>query len=380
MKKVLSLIMSFVMFVSITAGLNITVNAKDYASDSTELSLDGQWSDNYWITETNKVHWYRITIPSDGHLELRLRSYHYYTQLALFTYDLSTTIIDDHYFYASGSDNSPETVSSGVALSTGTYYAKVSGYTGRYNLYASYESYGVNDTESKSFDSPQDLPQNHEIVGASTATNKDDWFKIHVTKDNRYSFKLTSYHYYTELNLYNYDLSKLLIDGQYFRASGSDNSPETKTGDIALSPGTYYIKINSNEYGKYHLSWQELTPANCKHDYDGNLKYCRLCGAKNPAYASPKGTKIKKVSGTKKSVAVTWTKVSGVYGYQVQVATDKKFKNKKTVTISMQNATKTTVKKLKAKKKYYIRVRTYKVVNGQRIYSSWTSAKKAKTK
>lgn len=80
-------------------------------------------------------------------------------------------------------------------------------------------------------------------------------------------------------------------------------------------------------------------------------------------------------------MAVTWNKVSGVKGYQVQAATDKKFKkNKKTVTIKKQKTTKTTVKKLKAKKKYYVRVRTYKTVNGKKVYSAWSSVKNVKTK
>ena len=97
--------------------------------------------------------------------------------------------------------------------------------------------------------------------------------------------------------------------------------------------------------------------------------------------SKPKATKIKKVKGSKKAVATTWTKVSGVKGYQVQVATDKKFKkNKKTVTIKKQKTTKKTVKKLKAKKKYYVRVRTYKTVNGKKVYSSWSKIKSVKTK
>ena len=97
--------------------------------------------------------------------------------------------------------------------------------------------------------------------------------------------------------------------------------------------------------------------------------------------SKPKNTKIKKVKAAKKALAVTWKKVSGVKGYQVQVATDKKFKkNKKTVTIKKQKTTKTTVKKLKAKKKYYVRVRTFKTVNGKKVYSSWSSVKRVKTK
>ena len=99
------------------------------------------------------------------------------------------------------------------------------------------------------------------------------------------------------------------------------------------------------------------------------------------AVKKPKSTSIKKAKGSKKAVALEWKKVSGVKGYQVQVATDKKFKkNKKTVNIKKQKTTKTTIKKLKAKKKYYVRVRTYKIVNGKKVYSSWSKVKSVKTK
>ena len=99
------------------------------------------------------------------------------------------------------------------------------------------------------------------------------------------------------------------------------------------------------------------------------------------AVAKPKAAKFKKVKGSKKAIALTWAKVKGVKGYQIQIATDKKFKkNKKTVTIKKQKTTKTTVKKLKAKKKYFVRIRTYKTVNGKKVYSSWSKAKTVKTK
>ena len=99
------------------------------------------------------------------------------------------------------------------------------------------------------------------------------------------------------------------------------------------------------------------------------------------AASKPKSTNTKKIKAAKKAVSVEWKKVSGVNGYEIQVATDKKFKkNKKTVTVKKQKTTKTTVKKLKAKKKYYVRVRTYKIVNGKKVYSSWSKVKSVKTK
>ena len=90
--------------------------------------------------------------------------------------------------------------------------------------------------------------------------------------------------------------------------------------------------------------------------------------AEQVSVAKPKSTNPKKVKAAKKAISVTWKKVGGVKGYQIQLATDKKFKkNKKTVTVKKQKTTKTTVKKLKAKKKYYVRVRTYKIVNGKKV-------------
>ena len=95
----------------------------------------------------------------------------------------------------------------------------------------------------------------------------------------------------------------------------------------------------------------------------------------------PNKTSVKKLKAKKGSVELTWSKTKGVKGYEIQLATDKKFKkNKKTATVKKQKTTKTTVKKLKAKKKYYVRIRTYKTVNGKKVYSSWSKVKSVKTK
>ena len=95
----------------------------------------------------------------------------------------------------------------------------------------------------------------------------------------------------------------------------------------------------------------------------------------------PNKTSVKKSKAKKGSVELTWSKAKGVKGYEIQLATDKKFKkNKKAVTIKKRKTTKTTVKKLKAKKKYYVRIRTYKTVNGKKVYSAWSKVKTIKTK
>ena len=99
---------------------------------------------------------------------------------------------------------------------------------------------------------------------------------------------------------------------------------------------------------------------------------------------APKNNKKVKVASAKagkKSVKVTWKKVKGIKGYQIQYSTNKKFKKgNKTITVKSTKSTSATIKKLKSKKKYYVRMRTYKVVNGKKVYSAWSKAKSVKVK
>ena len=91
--------------------------------------------------------------------------------------------------------------------------------------------------------------------------------------------------------------------------------------------------------------------------------------------------KVNKALAKKNALVVYWNKIANVSGYQIQIATDKKFKkNKKTITVAKQNASKKTVKKLKAKKKYFVRVRAYKIVDGKKVYGKWSKIKTVKTK
>ena len=92
-------------------------------------------------------------------------------------------------------------------------------------------------------------------------------------------------------------------------------------------------------------------------------------------------TSISSIKVKNEAITVKWKKKSGITGYQIQYSSDKKLKkNNKSVTVTKQKTTKATVKKLKSKKKYYVRVRTYKTVNGKKIYSSWSKVKSVKTK
>ena len=95
----------------------------------------------------------------------------------------------------------------------------------------------------------------------------------------------------------------------------------------------------------------------------------------------PKAASVNKLTGEKKAVTVKLNKqTTQTSGYQIQYATKKTFTSAKATNITSNKTTTKTIKSLKAKTTYYVRVRSYKTVSGTKIYSAWSSAKSVKTK
>ena len=109
----------------------------------------------------------------------------------------------------------------------------------------------------------------------------------------------------------------------------------------------------------------------------------KYSGTKNLTFKiNPKGTSISKLTSGKKKFTVKWKKQKNqTTGYQIQYAANSKFsKNKKTITVTKNSTTSKTIKKLKANKKYYVRIRTYKKVGSMKYYSTWSKSKTVTTK
>ena len=99
----------------------------------------------------------------------------------------------------------------------------------------------------------------------------------------------------------------------------------------------------------------------------------------------PKATSISSLKAGSKKFTVKWKKQAiQTTGYQVQYSASSKFSKAKTVTVGKNTTVSKKISKLSGKKKYYVRVRTYKTVkiNGKsiRIYSGWSKAKAVTTK
>ena len=132
---------------------------------------------------------------------------------------------------------------------------------------------------------------------------------------------------------------------------------------------------------------------------EGNVAYwkCSFCGkcfsdkacTKEVTADSriiPRGTTISKVAAASKGFTVTWKKPTGNYlkhttGYEVQYALDSKFKKSpKTVAITKNGTVTKKVTKLKAKTKYFVRVRTYRTIDKKKVYGPWSKVKNITTK
>lgn len=90
---------------------------------------------------------------------------------------------------------------------------------------------------------------------------------------------------------------------------------------------------------------------------------------------------ISSLSVKENTVTVKWKKKSKIMGYQIQYSTDSKFKKgNKTIKIKKAKTVSKKITGLKPSKKYYVRIRTYKIVNKKTYYSSWSKKKNVTTK
>lgn len=101
------------------------------------------------------------------------------------------------------------------------------------------------------------------------------------------------------------------------------------------------------------------------------VKYFKILPAKQ---------KIKAVTPLTRSFAVAWTKDSGVTGYQVMYGTKSDLSDGKSAYVTKNTSIKKTIKGLKAKKTYYVKVRSYKKVGNSKYYGAWSATQKVKTK
>ena len=185
------------------------------------------------------------------------------------------------------------------------------------------------------------------------------------------------------------NIQKVSVNGKEYTASGKGavkliNADRTlvTTADALKAEGTYNIVVTATGYNKT----LEFTYTN-KSDTTTATKPAATTTATQPTTAAKTTTKkvtvkkqTAKVKAGKKKLTVTWKKDKNVSGYQIQVATKKNFKGAKTYTVKSYKTYKKVIKKLKAKKKYFVKVRAYKTVGKSKVYGAYSAVRSCKVK
>ena len=169
----------------------------------------------------------------------------------------------------------------------------------------------------------------------------------------------------------NNDITKATVSGistKAFTGKAIKQNVTVKVGNTVLKNGTDYTVSYSNNK-KVGKATVKITG---KGKYGGVItKTFKI----NPAKQE-----IQKLTAKSKSFFVDWAQKGSATGYEIQYATNSKFTGAKKVTITNNKTDKTTVSKLSANKKYYVRVRSYTTVGGTKYYGAWSAVKNVTTK
>ena len=214
--------------------------------------------------------------------------------------------------------------------------------------------------------------------------NKPDTLTISgLTGDKTYYVRVRSYTnrngkvYYgawsdvKSIKTANNDITKVTVSGistKAFTGKAITQNVTVKVGSTVLKNGTDYTVSYSNNK-KVGNATVKITG---KGKYGGVItKTFKI----NPAKQE-----IQKLTAKSKAFFIDWAQKGSATGYEIQYATNSKFTGAKKVTITNNKTDKTTVSKLSANKKYYVRVRSYTTVKGTKYYGAWSASKSVTTK
>lgn len=189
------------------------------------------------------------------------------------------------------------------------------------------------------------------------------------------------------------NIQKVSVNGKEYAASGKGavkliNADGTlvTTADALKAEGTYNIVVTATGYNKtLEFTYTNKSDTTATKPSDATTtKPAATTTATKPAVKPVKKVTVKKqtakVKAGKKKLTVTWKKDKNVSGYQIKIATKKNFKGAKTYTVKSYKTYKKVIKKLKAKKKYFVKVRAYKTVGKSKVYGAYSAVRSCKVK
>lgn len=202
----------------------------------------------------------------------------------------------------------------------------------------------------------------------------------------------------TDLDFTNFisNIETVSVNGKSYTQTGRGsvqliNEDGTLIKDAApfKEEGSYKIVVKSLGYQALEFTYnnkKEEAPATTETKPAATTTATKPTATKPTTAAKPATKKVTvkkqtaKVKAGKKKLTVTWKKDKNVSGYQIKIATKKNFKGAKTYTVKSYKTYKKVIKKLKANKKYFVKVRAYKTVGKSKVYGAYSAVKSCKVK
>lgn len=168
----------------------------------------------------------------------------------------------------------------------------------------------------------------------------------------------------------------LVVFGAASNGSSADNSALDYDGTGTIS-GATVSSADQPETGESETDAKEPESQSSTKETNGVQETQQ--SSQKAEQVKPKKTKITAIQKKNGKITIKWKKVSGASGYEVWYSAKKKSGYKKLTVKKVQKVTVKTGKKLKKGKTWYLKVRSYKVTGGTKVYSKWSEVKKVKS-
>lgn len=403
MKKLTSILLSAIIMLTAVVGFDLTAYAGSYDTTAKAKSYTLGTTTTGYFSSNDRIDFLKVDVPQSGRIDFTMEDSDdgYYIRI------YSSKNLDDYV----NSDVISISYNSNLGKAYGTDYIYLVAGTYYFRVCSQYYNQSSNYTLTTSFTSanesfPESLDVNNNIIGNANPISLDttyngmlgenddvDFYKFNVTADavivNLKSEKEISFRIYT--------LTGEEVTSTYYSRFNSSTNTATTSETISLSNGTYCLKLWRGYYDKCFYSFSINSPHQHSYNYAYTVKstytsqgydvYTCSCGASYTTnYKAVKKlgkVNLKSVSSARKNhkIKASWDKKSGANGYQIYYSRNKNFKNFSAKKIVKGGKTTSYVGKNFTKgRKYYVKVRAYKNVNGRKIYGKWSNVKTVKCK
>lgn len=398
MKKLTSILLSAIIILTAVVGFDLTAYAGAGSYDTTAKAMSytlGTTTTGYF-SSNDRIDFLKVDVPQSGRIDFVSEgsdSYYIYLYSAK---DLDSNFAYVGVYYNSNLGKSYD--EDYAYLVAGTYYFKVSG--------DSNENYTIRTSFNPANESfPESLYVNNNIIGNANPISLDTTYNGMLGENDDidfYSFTVPSGTQIINISANQsicfsvYSMTGEKIAGSWYAYKNDSTGVASKSESVSLDAGTYCLKIERGRYSCFY-SFSINSPHQHSYNYAYTVKstytsqgydvYTCSCGdSYTTNYKAVKKlgkVNLKSVSSARKrhTIKASWNKKSGANGYQIYYSRNKNFKNLSAKKI-VKGGKKTSYvgKNFTKGKKYYVKVRAYKNVNGRKVYGKWSNVKTVKCK